>query len=108
MVFLGRDSFALSISVFTSSDTCLSPFLAVSTASSSSFDAFWRASSKSFSQSGLLSTGVLTLSFSPFSVLSPQLGQKFASSAISFSHDLHVGIIGYYASDIKNVLVACS
>jgi hypothetical protein len=33
------------------------------------------------------------------------LGQKFESSAISFSQDLHVSINSFYASDIKNVLV---
>ena len=105
VLLLGLDSLALSISVLTSSVTCLSPFFAVSTASSRSLVAFCTAYSRSFSQSGLLSTGVLTLSFSPFSVLSPQFGQKFTSSASSVSQDLHIGMVGYYASDIKNVLV---
>lgn len=103
--FFGLASFALSNSVLTSSETCFSPFFAVSTASSRSLVAFCTAYSRSFSQSGLLSTGVLTLSFSPFSVLKPQFGQKFTSSVNSFPHDLHTSMIGYYASDIKNVLV---
>ena len=72
---------------------------------SMSFWAFWRASSTSCSHSGRLSTGVFTFSVSPFSVLNPQCGQKFESSANSVSHDLHSDMFRYYASDIKNVLV---
>ncbi len=76
-----------------------------SNASSMIFCAFCSPSSTSFSQLGRLSTGVLTFSVSPFSVLKPQIGQKFDSSAYSLLHDLHLTIFLSYASDIKKVVV---